>query len=71
MGASRTSTGSCPPEATNSCPVGPALDVRIHSTGIQLIHHPVVGDLDLSFETFPLSGRSKGLYDLLIKPDVE
>ena len=29
IGASRTSSGSCPPEATNSCPVG----------GVQLIHH--------------------------------
>jgi MmyB-like transcription regulator ligand binding domain len=29
-------------------------DVQIHSTGVQLIHHPVVSDLDLSFETFPL-----------------
>lgn len=48
-----------------------AHDVQIHTTGVKLIHHPVVGDLDLSFETFPLSGRSKGLFDLLIKPDVE
>src|SRR5688572_4222881 len=28
------------------------------STTVQLIHHPVVGDLGLSFETFPLAGRS-------------
>jgi hypothetical protein len=33
--------------ATTSCPVGP--DVQIHSTGVQLIHNPVVSDLDLSF----------------------
>jgi MmyB-like transcription regulator ligand binding domain/Helix-turn-helix domain len=32
-----------------------AHDVQIHSTGIKLIHHPVVGDLDLPFESFPLS----------------
>src|SRR6266702_4032674 len=29
--------------------------VRIHTTGVKLIHHPVVGDLDLAFESFPLA----------------
>jgi transcriptional regulator with XRE-family HTH domain len=29
--------------------------VRIHTTGVKLIHHPVVGDLDLPFESFPLA----------------
>jgi transcriptional regulator with XRE-family HTH domain len=29
--------------------------VRIHATGVKLIHHPVVGDLDLAFESFPLA----------------
>jgi hypothetical protein len=32
-----------------------AHNVRIHTTGIKLIHHPVVGDLDLPFESFPLA----------------
>jgi len=32
-----------------------AHDVRIHTTGVKLIHHPIVGDLDLPFETFPLA----------------
>jgi MmyB-like transcription regulator ligand binding domain len=31
-----------------------AHDVRIHATGVKLLHHPVVGDLDLAFDTFPL-----------------
>ena len=31
-----------------------AHNVRIHPTGIKLIHHPVVGDLDLPFESFPI-----------------
>jgi transcriptional regulator with XRE-family HTH domain len=31
-----------------------AHNVRIHTTGMKLIHHPVVGDLDLPFEFFPL-----------------
>ena len=31
-----------------------AHDVRIHTTGAKLLHHPVVGDLDLAFDTFPL-----------------
>jgi MmyB-like transcription regulator ligand binding domain len=31
-----------------------AHDVRIHTTGLKLLHHPVVGDLELPFESFPL-----------------
>jgi len=29
--------------------------VRIHTTGVKLIHHPVVGDLELAFESFSLA----------------
>ena len=29
--------------------------VRIHAAGVKLIHHPVVGDLELAFESFPLA----------------
>jgi transcriptional regulator with XRE-family HTH domain len=29
--------------------------VRIHTTGVKLIHHPDVGDLELAFESFPLA----------------
>ena len=29
--------------------------VRIHTTGIKRLHHPVVGDLELAFESFPLA----------------
>ncbi len=29
--------------------------VRIHTTGVKLIHHPVAGDLELAFESFPLA----------------
>ncbi len=32
-----------------------AHNVRIHTTGVKLLHHPVVGDLDLPFESFPLA----------------
>jgi hypothetical protein len=28
--------------------------VRIHATGVKRFHHPVVGDLELAFESFPL-----------------
>jgi hypothetical protein len=31
-----------------------AHDVRIHTTGLKRLHYPVVGDLDLPFETFAL-----------------
>ena len=34
-----------------------AHDVRIHSTGVKRLHHPVVGDLDLPFESLPARGR--------------
>lgn len=33
-----------------------AHNVRIHTTGVKLLHPPVVGGLDLPFETFPLPG---------------
>ena len=32
-----------------------AHDVRLHRTGIKQFHHPVVGDLDLNFETMQLT----------------
>lgn len=31
-----------------------AHDVRVHTSGVKLLHHPVVGDLDLPYESFPL-----------------
>ncbi|WP_434097705.1 hypothetical protein [Streptomyces mirabilis] len=31
-----------------------AHNVRMHTTGVKLLRHPIVGDLDLPFETFPL-----------------
>jgi transcriptional regulator with XRE-family HTH domain len=31
-----------------------AHDVRIHTSGVKLLHHPVVGDLDLPYETVTL-----------------
>ena len=33
-----------------------AHNVRIHTSGVKLLHHPVVGDLDLPFESIPLPG---------------
>ena len=29
--------------------------VRIHTSGVKRFHHPVVGDLELAFESFPLA----------------
>lgn len=31
-----------------------AHDVRLHTSGVKLVNHPVVGDLDLPYESFPL-----------------
>jgi transcriptional regulator with XRE-family HTH domain len=36
-----------------------AHDVRIHATGVKLLHHPVVGDLDLPYESLPLASLSR------------
>jgi transcriptional regulator with XRE-family HTH domain len=33
-----------------------AHDVRIHTSGVKRMRHPVVGDLDLPYESFPLPG---------------
>src|SRR5690606_28333807 len=35
-----------------------AHDVRIHNTGIKKLHHDVVGDLDLPFESLPIESGS-------------
>jgi hypothetical protein len=32
-----------------------AHNVQIHTTGVKLIHHPIVGDLELAFESFSLA----------------
>ncbi len=39
-------------------------DVRIHATGTKRLHHPVVGDLDLSYESFPAPDQDQTLLDL-------
>jgi hypothetical protein len=41
----------------------------MHTTGVKLLHHPVVGDLDLPFETFPLpDGPSQFLLTYTAEP---
>ena len=35
----------------------PAADVRIHQTGRKNVHHPVVGDLDLTYEAMTLASE--------------
>ncbi|MFI6034453.1 helix-turn-helix domain-containing protein [Streptomyces sp. NPDC051315] len=46
-----------------------AHNVRMHTTGVKLLHHPVVGDLDLPFETFPLpDGPSQFLLTYIAEP---
>ena len=47
-----------------------AHDVRIHNTGIKKIHHDLVGDLDLPFESLPVeSGSSTSVVTYLPEPD--
>jgi hypothetical protein len=44
-------------------------DVRIHNTGVKMLHHPVVGDLDLPFESLPLEvGASSSLVAYVPEP---
>ncbi|MFG1814565.1 helix-turn-helix transcriptional regulator [Kribbella sp. NPDC049174] len=46
-----------------------AHNVRIHTTGVKLLHHPVVGDLELPFESFPLpSDPSQSLLTYTAEP---
>ena len=46
-----------------------AHDVRIHNTGVKRLHHPLVGDLDLPFESLPVeSGTSTSLVTYLPEP---
>lgn len=46
-----------------------AHDVRIHNVGVKRVRHPVVGDLDLPFESLPLeAGSSSGLVTYLAEP---
>jgi transcriptional regulator with XRE-family HTH domain len=47
-----------------------AHDVGIHATGVKLLRHPVVGDLDLPFESLPLAtGSSTSLVVYAPEPD--
>lgn len=44
-------------------------DVRIHNTGVKKLHHDVVGDLDLPFESLPIEqGSSTSLVTYLPEP---
>jgi transcriptional regulator with XRE-family HTH domain len=46
-----------------------AHDVRIHNTGVKKLHHPLVGDLDLPFESLPLeTGATTSLVTYLPEP---
>jgi transcriptional regulator with XRE-family HTH domain len=46
-----------------------AHDVRIHSTGVKRLRHPIVGDLDLPFESLPLeAGATTSLVTYLAEP---
>ena len=45
-----------------------AHNVRIHTTGVKRFHHPVVGDLELPFESFPLADPSQSLLTYTAEP---
>src|SRR3954447_14640163 len=46
-----------------------AHDVRIHNNGVKKLHHPIVGDLDLPFESLPLeAGTTTNLVTYLPEP---
>ena len=46
--ACRTSSGSCRPRTRRSAPDGRRTTSAFHDTGVKHIHHPVVGDLELT-----------------------
>lgn len=46
-----------------------AHNVQIHTTGVKLIHHPIVGDLELAFESFSLAtDPSQSLLTYIAEP---
>lgn len=45
-----------------------AHDVRIHASGTKRLHHPVVGDLDLSYESMPLPDHGQSLLVYVAEP---
>ena len=45
-----------------------AHDVRIHAKGTKRLHHPVVGDLDLSYESLPLPDQGQSLLVYVAAP---
>ena len=45
-----------------------AHDVRIHATGTKRLHHPVVGDLDLAYESLPLPDHGQSLLVYVAEP---
>jgi len=46
-----------------------AHDVRIHSTGVKKLYHPLVGDLDLPYESLPIElGATTSLVTYLPEP---
>ena len=46
---SPTSSVSSPRKARSSAASGPAHNVRLHTKGVKRFHHPIVGELELSF----------------------
>lgn len=47
-----------------------AHDVRVHSAGVKRFHHPVVGDLELTYDTLPLGiDTSSGFVAYTAEPD--
>jgi transcriptional regulator with XRE-family HTH domain len=45
-----------------------AHNVRIHTRGVKLLHHPVVGDLDLPYESVPLPADGQSLLIYTAEP---
>jgi hypothetical protein len=43
-------------------------DVRIHASGTKRLHHPMVGDLDLSYESFPMPDQGQNLLVYVAEP---
>ena len=47
--SSQTSSASSPPRVTSSAGSGAAHNVRLHTKGVKQFNHPIVGELELSF----------------------
>ena len=54
---SRTLSGNCQHGATTSACAGPTHNVRRHTSGSKRMRHPVIGEIELNYQSFEMPGE--------------